>query len=78
MFQHLLEDEFKLQFHKDIEEGPVYVLAVDKDGSKMKLNETPEDFGIPIKGGGEIAGPPPDELFSPGGWGRCFRWTRGR
>lgn len=51
MFQHLLEDEFKLKFHKDIKEGPVYVLTVDKGGSKMKLNETPQDFEIPIGGG---------------------------
>jgi len=59
MFQHLLEDEFKLKFHKDIKEGPVYALTVDKGGSKMKLNETPEDFEIPIKGagrGGDIVG----------------------
>jgi uncharacterized protein (TIGR03435 family) len=59
MFQHLLEDEFKLKFHKYTKEGPVYALTVDKGGSKMKLNQSPEDFEIPIKGGGrggEIAG----------------------
>jgi uncharacterized protein (TIGR03435 family) len=51
MFQNLLADEFRLKFHKDIKEGPVYALSVDKAGSKMKLNETSQDFEIPIKGG---------------------------
>jgi len=32
MFQNLLADEFKLQFHKEIRQGPVYVLMVD-DGA---------------------------------------------
>jgi uncharacterized protein (TIGR03435 family) len=50
MFQNLLVDEFKLQFHKDIKEGPVYALTVDKSGLKMKVNETAQDFEIPIKG----------------------------
>jgi uncharacterized protein (TIGR03435 family) len=48
MFQNLLADEFKLQFHKEIKEGPVYVLSVDKAGSKMAVNNTAEDFKIPI------------------------------
>jgi uncharacterized protein (TIGR03435 family) len=51
MFQNLLADEFKLQFHKETKEGPVYVLSVDKGGSKMKVNDSPQDFEIPIKGG---------------------------
>lgn len=51
MFQNLLTDEFKLKFHKDIKEGPVFALSVDKGGSKMKVNEKPQDFEIPIGGG---------------------------
>lgn len=51
MFQHLLEDEFKLKFHKDIKEGPVYALTVDKGGSKMTVNNSPQNFEIPIGGG---------------------------
>jgi uncharacterized protein (TIGR03435 family) len=51
MFQNLLADEFKLKFHKDIKEGPVYALTVDKSGSKMKGNNSPQDFEIPIQGG---------------------------
>ena len=52
MFQNLLADEFKLKFHKAIKEGPVYVLTVDKAGSKMKLNDSPQDFEVPIAGSG--------------------------
>ena len=51
MFQNLLADEFKLKFHKEIKDGPVYALMVDKGGSKMKVNESPQDFKIPISGG---------------------------
>ena len=51
MFQNLLADEFKLKFHKEMKEGPVYALSVDKPGSKMKVNESPQDFEIPILGG---------------------------
>ena len=51
MFQNLLADEFKLKFHKEIREGPVYALMVDKSGAKMKVNESPQDFEIPIGGG---------------------------
>jgi uncharacterized protein (TIGR03435 family) len=51
MFQNLLADEFKLKFHKEIKEGPVYALVVDKGGSKMKVNDSEQDFKIPINGG---------------------------
>jgi uncharacterized protein (TIGR03435 family) len=50
MFQNLLADEFKLKFHKENREGPVYALMVDKSGSKMKVNESAQDFKIPING----------------------------
>jgi hypothetical protein len=58
MFKNLLADEFHLRFHKEVKEGPVYALVVDKAGSKMKINETPQDFEIPIQfsGPGEVAG----------------------
>jgi uncharacterized protein (TIGR03435 family) len=51
MFQNLLADEFKLKFHKQIKEGPVYALTVDKSGPKMKVNDSPQDYEIPIGGG---------------------------
>jgi len=48
MFQNLLVDRFKFKFHKVIREGNVYALTVDKPGLKMKVNESPEDFNIPM------------------------------
>jgi uncharacterized protein (TIGR03435 family) len=51
MFQNLLADRFMLKFHKEIKEGPVYALTVDKSGSKMKINQTEQDFKIPLEGG---------------------------
>ncbi len=57
MFQNLLVDEFKMQFHKETKEGNVFALSIDKSGLKMKANETPQDFEIPIKGS-------PDGVFT--------------
>jgi uncharacterized protein (TIGR03435 family) len=51
MLGNMLEDEFKLKLRKDVKEGPVYALTVDKSGLKMKVNKSPEDFEIPIQGG---------------------------
>jgi len=51
MFQNLLADEFKLKFHKEVKQGPVYVLTVDKSGLKMTVNTSPQDYEIPIRGG---------------------------
>jgi len=48
MFQILLADEFKLKFHKEIKEGNVYALTIDKSGLKMKENDTDQKFDIPI------------------------------
>jgi uncharacterized protein (TIGR03435 family) len=59
MFQNLLADEFKLKFHEETKEGPLYALTVNKSGSKMKVNDSPENFEIPpIDGhiGGVAAG----------------------
>jgi len=51
MFQNLLADEFKLKFHVDIREGPVYALIVDKPGSKMNVNDNPEEYKMPLDRG---------------------------
>ena len=51
MLGNLLEDEFKMKLRKDAKEGPVYALTLDKSGLKMKVNESPEDFEIPVQGG---------------------------
>lgn len=55
MFQNLLADKFKLEFHKEVKEGQVYALVVDKTGSKMKVNDSGEDFNIPISGQDGVA-----------------------
>ena len=48
MFQNLLADRFKLRFHKETKDGPVYALSVDKSGLKMKADGTGQALGIPI------------------------------
>ena len=57
MFQNMLADRFKLQFHRETRTLPAWVLSAEKGGSKMKINEEPEPFEIPIQFGG--GGPPP-------------------
>ena len=52
MFQHLLEDRFKLQFHKETKILPAYELVVEKSGSKMTENHNPEHFDFPVQGRG--------------------------
>jgi uncharacterized protein (TIGR03435 family) len=58
MFQTLLADRFKLQFHKEKREISALVLSVDKSGSKLKVSEAQDWTDIPIKpaGPGKIAG----------------------
>jgi uncharacterized protein (TIGR03435 family) len=51
MFQNLLADEFKLKFHKETKEGPVYALLVDKSGSKMKVNDSEYKYDFTLQGG---------------------------
>jgi uncharacterized protein (TIGR03435 family) len=51
MYQSMLADQFKLKFHKETKEGPVYAMTIDKSGLKMKVNNTPQPFKIPINGG---------------------------
>jgi uncharacterized protein (TIGR03435 family) len=57
MYQNLLTDRFNLKFHWETKEGPVYALTLDPAGLKMKPNNTPEDFQIPLTGSaGHITG----------------------
>lgn len=39
MLQSLLADRFKLQFHREIKELPIYALMVDKGGAKLQPHE---------------------------------------
>lgn len=43
MLKNLLADEFKLQFHHEKKEMPVYALVVDKDGAKMTPHPSPNN-----------------------------------
>lgn len=52
MFQNLLIERFKLQFHYEEKTQSVFGLELDKSGSKMKMNPSPEPFDIPIQGAG--------------------------
>jgi bla regulator protein blaR1 len=46
MLQQLLADRFKLTFHREKKELPVYALLVDKNGSKLTKNDT-DPNGLP-------------------------------
>jgi uncharacterized protein (TIGR03435 family) len=39
MLQDLLADQFKLRFHRESKELPMYALTVDKDGPKLKPHQ---------------------------------------
>ncbi len=51
MFQTLLTDRFKLQFHRVTKEVAAYVLSVDPSGSKLTLGDPRDAFDIPMKTG---------------------------
>ena len=55
MYQNLLADRFNLKFHIETKEGPVYALMLDTPGSKMKINESLQDYKIPMNFGPEGA-----------------------
>jgi uncharacterized protein (TIGR03435 family) len=51
MLQTLLEDRFKLAFHRETKDLPVYVLAVGKDGPKMKKSADDEQYSLAVTDG---------------------------
>jgi uncharacterized protein (TIGR03435 family) len=51
MFQTLLAERFKLQFHREPKEIAAYVLSVDKSGSKLTPGDPKDAFDIPMKPG---------------------------
>jgi uncharacterized protein (TIGR03435 family) len=63
MFQTLLADRFELKFHRETRTLPAFLLTVDKGGSKMKVNESPEPFDIPIQLSSQ-AQPPKPPVFT--------------
>lgn len=48
MYQNLLADRFNFKFHIEKKEGNVYALLLDTPGSKMKVNQSPQDYRIPM------------------------------
>jgi uncharacterized protein (TIGR03435 family) len=52
MYQTLLADRFQLRFHMETKEQTAYAVTVDKSGSKMKKNLSPEPFDFPLKPNG--------------------------
>lgn len=55
MFQNLLADRFNLKFHTQSREAPVFLLTIDKSGLKMKPNDSPQDYKIPVTPGGAFS-----------------------
>jgi uncharacterized protein (TIGR03435 family) len=48
MFQSLLADRLGLKFHIETKQGNVYALSVDPAGLRMKPNDSPQDYNIPV------------------------------
>jgi len=48
MFQNMLVDRFHLKFHIETKEANAYVLTIDKSGSKMKVNDQPQSYDMPM------------------------------
>ena len=48
MYQNMLIDRFNLKFHMETKQGNIYSLTVDPSGLKMKPNDSPQDFNIPV------------------------------
>jgi uncharacterized protein (TIGR03435 family) len=52
MYRNMLADRFKLKFHWEKKDLLAYALVIDKSGSKVTLNESPDKFDFPIQGRG--------------------------
>jgi uncharacterized protein (TIGR03435 family) len=48
MYRNMLAERFNLRFHKESRPGNVYALTVDPGGLKMKRNDSPQDYKIPV------------------------------
>ena len=48
MYQNMLVDRFHLKFHIETKEANAYVLTIDKSGSKMKADDQPQNYNLPI------------------------------
>lgn len=50
MYQNMIIDRFKMQFHWDSRDLPMFALLIDKSGPKMTVNTDPEPFNFPFQG----------------------------
>jgi uncharacterized protein (TIGR03435 family) len=48
MYKNMLAERFGLRFHMESRAGNVYALTVDSGGLKMKRNDGPQDYKIPV------------------------------
>ena len=48
MYQNMLADRFHLKFHIETREANAYVLTIDKSSSKMKVNDQPQSYDMPM------------------------------
>lgn len=48
MYQNLLVDRFHLRYHLETRQENVYALTVDKSGSKLKVNNQPPNYDLPM------------------------------
>jgi uncharacterized protein (TIGR03435 family) len=53
MFKNMLAERFGLKFHWETKPGNAYVLTLDKSGSKMKVDDKPDDYQTTIMGTGK-------------------------
>ncbi|HEY4089236.1 MAG TPA: TIGR03435 family protein, partial [Bryobacteraceae bacterium] len=67
MLQKMLEDRFRLKFHWETHDEPVYLLVADKKGLKLKTTDPASCTPVP-----------PDTTFAPNGTacGRSYGFTR--
>jgi uncharacterized protein (TIGR03435 family) len=62
LFQAMVVERFRLQFHRENRTLPALLLTVDKAGSKMKANENPDAWEIPITATGGVQPPKPPKF----------------
>ena len=63
MFQNLLVDRFKLKIKRETRTQSAFILSVDKSGSKMTPNPSPEPFDFPIQNPGQVTPPNPPKFI---------------
>ena len=69
MIQSMLEERFKLKFHREMRELPVYELVVGRDGSKLQQSKDANGqplVALPPRGAGPRGAPPAPGPPTPG------------